>query len=132
MKKLKTVLVSMLLLAGVVGVTTLAASPSYAAINPQQEICAGTGGSGGASCTGQTTNTNSLTAVFKTIVNILLFIIGAIAVIMIILGALRYVISAGDASKITQAKNTILYAVIGLVVALLAFAIVNFVLTSFK
>jgi hypothetical protein len=51
---------------------------------------------------------------------------------MIILGALRYVISAGDASKITQAKNTILYAVIGLVVALLAFAIVNFVLTSFK
>jgi len=65
--------------------------------------------------------------IFKTIVNILLFIIGAIAVIMLIIGGIRYTISGGDSSAVTGAKNTILYAIIGIVVALLAYAIVNFV-----
>lgn len=67
-------------------------------------------------------------SIFTDITNILLFIIGAIAVIMIIIGGIRYTISNGDAGAITSAKNTIMYAVIGLVVAILAFAIVNFVL----
>jgi uncharacterized membrane protein len=66
--------------------------------------------------------------IFKTIVNILLFIIGAIAVIMLIIGGIRYTISGGDSSAVTGAKNTILYAIIGIVVALLAYAIVNFVI----
>lgn len=68
----------------------------------------------------------------KTITNTLLFILGAIAVIMIIIGGIRYVVSGGDSTSITGAKNTILYAVIGLVVAILAYAIVNFVLTTLK
>ena len=68
----------------------------------------------------------------KTIVNILLFVLGAIAVIMIIIGGIRYATSAGDAGSIKGAKDTILYAVIGLVVAILAYAIVNFVLGAFK
>lgn len=68
--------------------------------------------------------------IFTTIVNILLFLIGAIAVIMIIIGGLRYAISAGDAKAVGAAKNTILYAVVGLIVAFLAFAAVNFVLGS--
>ncbi|HEV7951892.1 MAG TPA: pilin [Candidatus Saccharimonadales bacterium] len=72
------------------------------------------------------------TGIFNTITNILLFAIGAISVIMIIIGGLRYVVSGGDSSNITAAKNTILYAVVGLVVALLAYAIINFVLTSFS
>jgi len=67
----------------------------------------------------------------STIVNVLLFAIGTISVIMIIVGGLRYVTSNGDASQVTAAKNTILYAVIGLVVALLAFVIVNFVVAQF-
>ncbi|HVI68986.1 MAG TPA: hypothetical protein VM581_00850 [Magnetospirillaceae bacterium] len=58
------------------------------------------------------------------------FIIGAIAVLMIIIGALRYVLSAGDATALTSAKNTILYAAVGLVIAAMANAIVNFVLTN--
>lgn len=58
------------------------------------------------------------------------FIIGAIAVLMIIIGGLRYVLSAGDATTLTSAKNTILYAAVGLVLAALANAIVNFVLTN--
>jgi len=69
-------------------------------------------------------------AIFTTIVNILLFIIGAISVIMLIYGGIRYTISAGDSGSVTAAKNTILYAIVGLVIAILAFAIVNFVLGS--
>lgn len=68
----------------------------------------------------------------KTIVNILLFLLGAIAVIMIIIGGIRYSTSNGDAGSVKGAKDTILYAVIGLVVAILAYAIVNFVLGAFK
>jgi hypothetical protein len=72
-----------------------------------------------------------LPALLKIIINILLFVIGAVSVIMIILGGIRYTLSNGDASQITSAKNTILYAVIGLIVALLAYAIVNFVVDQF-
>ena len=68
--------------------------------------------------------------IFKTIVNVLLFIIGAISVIMLIIGGIRYTVSGGDSSAVTAAKNTILYAIVGIVVAILAYAIVNFVITS--
>lgn len=67
----------------------------------------------------------------KIVVNILLFVLGAIAVVMIVIGGIRYATSGGDQSAITSAKNTILYAVVGLVVAILAYAIVNFVLDAF-
>lgn len=67
---------------------------------------------------------------FTTVVNILLFIVGAIAVIMLIVGGIRYVVSGGDQNAVTAAKNTILYAIIGIIVALLAFAVVNFVITG--
>lgn len=68
---------------------------------------------------------------FQTITNVLLFVIGAVSVIMLIIGGIRYVVSGGDSSAVTSAKNTILYAVIGIVVAILAYAMVNFVITSF-
>ena len=67
----------------------------------------------------------------KRVVNILLFIIGAIAVIMLIIGGIRYTISGGDQSQVTAAKNTILYAIVGIIVAIFAYAIVNFVLDEF-
>ncbi len=69
--------------------------------------------------------------VFKIITNVLLFIIGAISVIMLIIGGIRYTVSGGDSGAVTSAKNTILYAIVGIVVALLAFAVVNFVIGSF-
>ncbi|MFZ2494721.1 MAG: hypothetical protein WAW60_03070 [Candidatus Saccharimonadales bacterium] len=68
--------------------------------------------------------------VFKTVTNILLYIVGAISVIMLIIGGIRYVVSGGDQSAVTAAKNTILYAIVGIVVAILAFAAVNFVVES--
>ncbi len=69
---------------------------------------------------------------FAKITSIMLFVIGAIAVIMIVIGGLRYVLSGGDSNQITAAKNTILYAVIGIVVAILAYAIIGFVINSFS
>ena len=55
-------------------------------------------------------------------------IVGILAVIGIIIGGVQYAISAGDAGKVKRAKNTIMYSLIGLIVALLSWAIVNFVL----
>lgn len=66
-------------------------------------------------------------SVFSTVTNILLFLIGAIAVIMLIIGGIRYVVSGGDQAQVTSAKNTILYAIVGIVVAFLAYAAVRFV-----
>lgn len=68
--------------------------------------------------------------VFTQITNTVLYIVGAISVLMLIWGGLRYVISGGDSKKITDAKNTVLYAILGLVIAIFAYAIVNFVLNA--
>ena len=68
--------------------------------------------------------------VFKNVVNILLFIIGAVSVIMLIYGGIRYTTSGGNANSVTAAKNTIMYSIIGLVVAILAFAVVQFVVNQ--
>ena len=61
-------------------------------------------------------------------INFLLIAIGTLSVVMIIVGGIRYTTSGGNEKSVTAAKNTIMYAVIGLVVALLAGAIVNFVI----
>lgn len=71
-----------------------------------------------------------LTLTVQTIINVIIGVIGVIAVVVVILGGVYYVISQGEAAKIAKAKNTILYGIVGLVIALLAFAIVNFVLKS--
>jgi TRAP-type C4-dicarboxylate transport system permease small subunit len=76
-------------------------------------------------------NATPLPTVIKTIVNVLLYFIGILSVIMVIYGGFRYVTSAGDTSAVASAKNTILYAVVGIVVAVTAYAIVNFVIGAF-
>ena len=68
----------------------------------------------------------------KQFVNIFLFAVGALSVIMLIWGGIRYTTSAGDRNKVQAAKNTVLYAIVGLVVAILAYAIVNMVIDKFK
>jgi hypothetical protein len=67
-------------------------------------------------------------SMIKTAVNTFLFVIGAVAVFIIILGGFKYVTSNGDAAAVKSAKDTVLYAVIGLIVAITAYAIVNFVI----
>ncbi|HAC56371.1 TPA: hypothetical protein DCF80_02625 [Candidatus Saccharibacteria bacterium] len=71
------------------------------------------------------------TSVFTMVTNVLLFLVGAISVIMLIIGGIRYVISGGDQAQVTSAKNSILYAIVGIVIAFLAYAAVNFVTGAF-
>ncbi len=69
-------------------------------------------------------------SIFTNIINALLFIIGALSVVMLIYGGIRYTTSGGNSNSVTAAKNTIIYAIIGLIVAFLAFAVVNWVLNT--
>lgn len=64
----------------------------------------------------------------KTVVNILLWAVGILSVIMIIFSGFRYITSSGDASKTKSAQNTLIYSVVGLIVAIMAWAIVNMVI----
>lgn len=80
----------------------------------------------------QSANLFGNSGIFSTITDVLLYVLGAISVIMIIIGGLRYVISGGNAANVTAAKNTILYAIVGVIIAILAYAIINFVLSSFS
>ncbi len=66
--------------------------------------------------------------IIRLVINIFSLIVGVISVIMIIIGGLKYITSGGDSGNVSGAKNTILYAVIGLVVVALAQVIVRFVL----
>ena len=117
MKKLKQLLLPVLLVVGIAASVTVPVVPVSAAdldpctLNPGM-------------CAGKETDVNSI---FKTIVNVLLFIVGVIAVIMVIVSGLRYTTSAGNANSVAAAKNTLLYSIIGLVVAIFAYAIVNFI-----
>lgn len=90
-------------------------------LNPSAEIC-------------QQKNTAgaSMQTLIRNIISTLLFVLGIICVIVIIVAGIQYAVAGGDAAQITRAKNSILYAVVGLVVALLAYAIVNFVLQQFR
>jgi len=71
-----------------------------------------------------------LNVVFKNAANVLTYLIGAASVLMVIYGGFRYVISRGDAAQIKVAKETILYAVVGVIVSLVAFAVIKFVATT--
>lgn len=68
-------------------------------------------------------------SLFEVITKTLIFVIGAAAVIFIIIGAARYVLSSGDANAVQGAKNTIMYALIGLVLAIAAYGIVDFIVS---
>lgn len=73
---------------------------------------------------------DTLWANIQTIINAVIGILGLICVIIMIIGGVQYMTSSGDAGKVKKAKDTILYGLIGLVICVLAFAIVNFVLAN--
>jgi hypothetical protein len=74
---------------------------------------------------------DNATSMAKTVVNLLLTVLGIISVIMIVIGGIRYTTSGGDSAGLKNARDTIIYAVVGLVIAILSFSIVNFVLSWF-
>lgn len=122
---LKTILISGVLVFGLA--VTFLAVPEASAQNALETACQQ---DPGASICDQGT-TGSVQTIIGTIVNTLLYIVGIIAVIMIIVAGIRYATSGGDQGAVNAAKNTILYSVIGLLVAFFAYAIVNWVLDLF-
>ena len=97
------------------------------------EICRGSGGtsfSEGNCITGDTDPSTEVSSIVETVIDIFSWIVGITSVIMIMIGGFRYITSQGDSGNVSAAKNTILYAVIGLVVVALAQVIVNFVISK--
>lgn len=123
MKKITLFIATLAIVLGVSG--SLLASDTALAVNVFDQ-CAGNADS--AVCKSQG---DSATSMVQIVINLLLYVLGIIAVIMIVVGGIRYTTSNGNASQIKEAKDTILYSVVGLIVAMLSFAIVNFVLGRF-
>ena len=125
MNYIKKVLISLTLVAGLLAPLSVAA-PAYAedpaGTGARAEACKALGGSG---CDGGDTQ---VAKVIATAINILSAIGGLIAVIMIIIGGIKYITSGGDSNSVSSAKNTILYAIVGLIVVAFAQVIVQFVL----
>jgi len=122
MKQIKKILAVFALVFGLsfVPALTVGAVDPYepCSANPDSSVCKAAG-------------SDDIGKVITNVINVLLFIIGAISVVMLIIGGFRYTTSGGDQNNVKAAKDTILYAIIGLVVAFLAFAIVNWVVGIF-
>jgi tellurite resistance protein TehA-like permease len=101
-------------------------------------ICQGTNDAGGDGASGNATqcgtagsgSTDSLTSIAGQVVNIFSIIVGITAVIMIIYGGFRYITSGGDSGRVGNAKNTLIYALVGLIVVALAQFLVHYVLNT--
>lgn len=99
----------------------------FAQGDPAQVACDGLSAAGADCGGGEAELGNIVTGV----INILLYIVGVATVVMLIVGGLRYITSNGDAQAASSARNTIVYAVIGLIMAISAYAIVNYVIGGF-
>ena len=128
MNKIKNIicLVMATLAIAVTGLAATTMAPAYATTANEQAQ------NGVNSINPEGTSTKSLPEMIKIILTVVFTVIGMVAVVMIILGGVNYATSLGDPAKATKAKNTIMYAVIGLVITLLAIAIVNVVLSSLQ
>jgi hypothetical protein len=121
MKKLKLFIASLALVA----VTTAFVVPvsNTAAAGALDNVCEDNTDS--AVCKNKDSITTA--SLVSTIVNALLYLVGVVSVVMIIFGGIQFTTSQGNSANVAKAKNTITYAVIGLVVAFLAYAIINWV-----
>lgn len=116
------------LLLSVVGLSVAMPNVAYAQAN-EKALCEGSGGTyTGGGCV--TPDGRTVTGTLKDVANILIFIVGAVAVLMLIIGGMRYALSGGDQAGLTSGKNTIIYAIVGIVIAVASYAIVNFVLVN--
>lgn len=133
MKKVRTIITTLAVIIGLVGVFSPATAGAINVFNPNtttnpQSVCA----TQPSNDICKASKTDKLQNYVKPIINIVLYFLAAIAVVVIIIAGFMYVVSGGDASAVTKAKNTILYAVVGLIVAIMAYAIVNFVVLHVK
>ena len=126
MKIFTKILTVGMLKVGLLGVFT----PAVSAANGIN-ICSN-GNENSVYCKNKNTGETQVNGIIKTIVEVLLTAVGAISIIMIVIGGIMFALSSGDAQKAAKARNTVLYAVVGLAVSLFASAIVNFVFNRFN
>jgi hypothetical protein cdiviTM7_00627 len=126
MKIFTKILAAGMLMVGLLGVFT----PAVSAANGIN-ICSN-GNENSVYCKNKNTGETQVNGIIKTIVEVLLTAVGAISIIMIVIGGIMFALSSGDAQKAAKARNTVLYAVVGLAVSLFASAIVNFVFNRFN
>lgn len=129
MKKL-LLLVAVLFTVIMVGAAVPALAADEAAKQAACEAINGAGSYQGGSCVEKGGDANTIDSLVATIINLFSWVVGVMAVIFVIYGGFRYVTSGGDAGKITSAKNTIIYALIGLVIAVVAQVIVQTVVSK--
>lgn len=117
------------LVAAALVIPVLYVAPAYAQISPgaKEAACSGISGASGVSCDASTSG-STLQSIMKTVLGILSWVVGVAAVIMIIVGAFKFVTSNGDSNAIASARNTIIYALIGIFIALVARLLVDFVI----
>jgi hypothetical protein len=113
----------------IIGLVATHVSPAHA-IDVFPSCGTDSGSSGSTVCTATSDKLFGAGGFWNRILETFTFIIGSLSVIMIIVGGFRYTTSGGNEKALTGAKNTILYSVIGLVVALLSYTIVHFVITT--
>ena len=126
MKIFTKILAAGMLMVGLLGVFT----PAVSAANGIN-ICSN-GNENSVYCKNKNTGETQVNGIIKSIVEVLLTAVGAISIIMIVIGGIMFALSSGDAQKAAKARNTVLYAVVGLAVSLFASAIVNFVFNRFN
>ena len=102
-----------------------ATPPPTSGGTPASAACDGIKAAGGSCDTA--TGQDGFNKIMIVIINTLSIVVGAVCVVMIIFGGFRYVVSAGDSNALGAAKNTIIYAIVGLVIVLFAQVIVQFV-----
>ena len=128
-KKIALALQSLAVVLGLGAGSLALAAPVLAATCDQGNLTIDSGAACGKG-TSAKENLFATNGVFVTIANTLIFVVGAVAVLYLIIGGLRYVVSNGDSKSVEAAKNTILYAIIGIVVAVVSFALVKFVIDA--
>jgi TRAP-type C4-dicarboxylate transport system permease small subunit len=115
---------------GLLGIQSLKVyADPFSQSTSQNEACQGiSAGSSTNPCSSD--SGSSLGKIISDIINLLSLVLGAVAVIMIIIGGFKYVTSGGDTNSVASAKNTIIYAIIGIVLAAVGQVLVHFVLTT--
>lgn len=114
-------------------VPVLATAPVSAQADIRSNLCAGVelnATAQGVNCAKNGDTNAGLNSIIKLVINLFSIVVGFIAIVMMIYGGFKYITSSGDSGNVTAAKNTIMYALIGLVVVALAQLIVRFVLAK--
>lgn len=112
---------------------TVSAASDGSCTNIGNQVAEGANSAAGTtdiSCADTASSTDGLKQLAADVVNIFSIIVGIVAVIMIIYGGFRYITSGGDSGNVGNAKNTLIYAIVGLIIVALAQLIVRFVLST--